>query len=518
MRDPMNDMSPYQAWLKPPQIGATEGQIVKTFYCAHEKKWDIIYTLPTATDVNDMAGAKINRIVAQNPIFRKWTKDHDTVEQKAIGDHLIHYRGTFSQKQAMMVSSKLNVHDEVDASDAAVVVQYENRLMANDENDRRQWYFSHPSLAGKGVDIPWQKSDKKEWFVMCSTCNSHQQLKWPDNIDIAGKRFKCSTCNATLSDYDRYAGYWRATEGICRYNPSTGLDMYKGLTHEPESGKELKEYSGYHISQLMCSWVSPEKIIEAFNDAEKTEQFFYNYVLGLPYVGGENKIDPTVVLKNVHNVVNEQLDTIVIGVDTGLPIHYTIANSQGVFFHGKCEAPRADYDPYDVLEGFLKKWPDSIIVADQGGDLIGIRKLQAKYPERVYLCFYRKDRKTLQMIKWGEDKERGTVIVDRNKMIQLIVEQLRDIGRIQIQGEVKDWTVWASHFGNIYRTVEDTPFGAGYVWERNGPDHFVHTLLYALVGLDKYSTQEGIVVQSTTFNDVTVDTWAGSPVRNINDI
>ena len=181
MKDFLDDLSPLQVMLKAPQIGATVTELIKTFWCAKMKKWDIIYTLPTQGDVQDMAGGKINRIVAQNPVFRDWIKDHDTVEQKSIGTAIIHYRGTFTTKQAMMVSSDLNVHDEVDASDAEVIQQYETRLQA--KADGRRWYFSHPTLGGFGVDIQWQQSDKKEWFITCNHCSKEQQLKWPDNVD-----------------------------------------------------------------------------------------------------------------------------------------------------------------------------------------------------------------------------------------------------------------------------------------------------------------------------------------------
>ena len=81
-----------------------------------------------------------HRIIAQNPIFGEWVKDHDTVEQKQVGDNIIYFRGTFSAKQAMMVASQLNVHDEVDASDAEVLTQYETRQQA--EAGGMRWYFS----------------------------------------------------------------------------------------------------------------------------------------------------------------------------------------------------------------------------------------------------------------------------------------------------------------------------------------------------------------------------------------
>ena len=430
-------------------------------------------TLPTQGDVSDMAGGKINRIVAQNPVLGEWVKEHDTVEQKSIGDSIIYYRGTYSNKQAMMVSSDLNIHDEVDASDAEVIQQYETRLQA--KADGRRWYFSHPSLAGFGVDIPWQLSDKKEWFIICQSCQKEQQLKFPENVDIGQKQYVCQFCKSILSDTCRRTGKWMPTS--------------KGA------------FSGYHVSQLMCPWISAEKIVDDWENKDK--QYFYNYVLGLPYVGSDNKIDPSTVLKNVTDAVNDQEDRIIIGVDTGLPIHYVCLNKQGIFYYGKCKPPSDTYDPYDTIESFLRRWPKSVVVSDQGGDLIGIRKLQAKYPGRVFLCWYRRDKTGKQVIKWGEGDEFGTVIVDRNRMIQLTVEQLRDVGRIRLNGSIEDWKEYANHWGNMYRSVKVNGLGvAEYVWERNGPDHFAHSTVYALVGLDKYATSMATVVQPAFTGDI----------------
>ena len=465
MYDMYNDMAPLQVWLKPPQIGATVAQILKTLYCAHKKEWDIIYTLPTAADVHDMAGGKINRIIAQNPVLSQWVKDHDTVDQKAVGKNIIYYRGTFTSKAAMMVSSDLNVHDEVDASDASVIAQYETRLQA--KADGRRWYFSHPSISGFGVDIQWQKSDKKEWSITCPHCKKEQILTWPHNIDQATKTYVCEACRGILSDDVRRSGVWKPTA--------------------------VGEYSGYHTSQLMCPWITAEKIVNDFYDPTKDAQYFSNYVLGLPYVASENKISSETVLKNVVPAVNAQEDRIIIGVDTGLPIHFTIMNKDGVFYYGKCKSA-SEGDPYVELEGFLKRWPNSILVSDQGGDLVGIRTLQAKYTGRVFLCYYQKDRKTKDMIRWGGETDPGVVKVDRNRMIQMIVEQMRDVGRIRLNGSVEDWKLFASHFDNIFRTVKETPFGAEYIWERNGPDHFVHALLYGLVGLDRFSEMSAKII------------------------
>jgi hypothetical protein len=493
LKDMINDMSPLQVWLKPPQIGASECEIIKSFYIAKKLHKDIIYTLPTATDRDDMVGSKVNRIIAQNPVFQKWVRDHDTVEQKSVGSNIIHYRGTFAAKQAMMVSSQLNIHDEVDASDPGVITQYETRLQA--VADGWRWYFSHPSLVGHGVDIYWQQSDKREWHITCPHCTHEQVLTWPLNIDLVREIYICSRCREELPDSVRRQGTWKPTaEGIFR---------------------------GYHVSQLMCAWISAERIIEAYNDKGKTKQYFWNYVLGLPYVGSDDVISADVVLKNCKDEVNEQHDTIVIGVDTGLPIHFSLMNRQGVFYYGTCE-PETErekallskglYDPYDRLRAFLRRWPRSKLVSDQGGDLIGIRKLQQEFPGRVFLCFYRKDKKTTEIIQWGTKEKYGEVYVDRNKMIQLLVEHLREPGLITLNGTREEWTEWAMHFDNIYRekiVVNDLPehddrtlYGAEYVWKRKGADHYVHTLVYGQVGLDKYGQSLAKIVGDTGMEGV----------------
>ena len=490
MIDVFNDMSPLQVGLKAPQVGWTETMIVKSFYVAHEKKKDIIYTLPTDTDIKEMAGGKVNRIVAQNPKLKKWVKDHDSVEQKGVGDNIIYYRGTWTQKAAMMVSSDCNIHDETDASNPAVITQYETRLAAKAGGMR--WYFSHPSLAGHGVDVYWQQSDKKEWFINCQSCKAEFDLQWPRNIDKEKGIYICHICNVELTDDARRNGRWQKT--------SEGL------------------FSGYHISQMMCPWITAAKIVEAFNDPLKNKQYFYNYVLGLPYIGGDDVISPQTVLKNCVSEVNDQSSRIIIGVDTGLPIHYVCLNKDGVFYYNTCEN-------YNDLEKLLNRWPKSILVSDQGGDLIGIRQLQQKFNGRVFLCYYRKDRKSQETITWGEHEKYGEVVVDRNNMLTLIVEQLRDLGRLRLNGSPEEWQEFANHFGNIYRekiVVKETKdkddsslYGNQYVWKRNGADHFVHSLLYGLVGLSKYGealativsktsnlAPKGINVGSDTFGDV----------------
>jgi len=470
--DIYNDLSPYQVILKAPQIGATVMNTLKSLYVAKKLNRQIIYTLPTLSDVQDMVGGSFNRIIAQNPVLMEWVKDHDTVEQKQVGDSMIFYRGTFTAKQAMMIPSGLNIHDEVDASDPQVITQYETRLQAQEDGGWR-WYFSHPSLSGHGVDVYWNQSDKKEWFVKCS--NGHEQyLSWPESIDQAREIYICKECKAELTDDQRINGRWMATS--------------KG------------EFSGYHISQLQLYNKSAKDILKAFNDPQKDKQYFYNYVLGLPYIGSDDRIDPTVVLRNCVDEVNDYYNQrAFFGADTGHGIHYLGMNAQGAFIYENVNEITASKDPYDRVRMLLRRFPRSIWLFDQGGDLIGVRKLQAEFPGRVFLCYFRKDRKTNDFVEWGANDQYGKVMVDRNRQITLMVEMIRDIGRLRLAGTQEDWGEFASHFGNIYREVIEVKtqpgkddrslYGNEYVWKRNGPDHFCFALLYAIVAYQHFEGQ-----------------------------
>lgn len=476
--DIYNDLSPKQVLLKPPQIGATVMNTLKSLYVAKKLGKQIIYTLPTQGDVQDMVGGAINRIIYQNPILMEWVRDHDTIEQKSVGNSIIFYRGTFTQKQAMMVPSGLNIHDEVDASDPGVIVQYETRLQAQEDGGSR-WYFSHPSLSGHGVDVYWQQSDKKEWHITCNACKQEQILSFPESLDMERGLYVCKHCKGSLSTDERVNGQWKATA--------------------------VGEFSGYHVSQLMLFNKSASDIIKAYNDPLKDKQYFYNYVLGLPYIGSDDKIEPKVVLRNCVDLVNEQEGRTIIGVDTGDDyISYVLMNKQGVFFYDTEKGITANKSPYDVLRKHLNRFPRSIAVLDQGGELMNTRQLQSEYPGRVFLCYYQKDRKSIEIVRWGTDDEYWKVAVDRNRMLTLLVEQIRDTGRIRLNGTPDEWGEFASHFGNIYRekiVTNETKgkdnrelYGNEYVWKRNGADHYVHALLYAVVGLQRYGSELAKVV------------------------
>lgn len=487
LRDIVNDLHPKQAITKPPQAGLSETLFIKLCFVADRLKKSIIYTLPSQTDVEDMVGSKFNPIITENPSLRALTRDHDTIFQKKIGSVTLHLRGTIGKTSAMMISSSLNCHDEIDASDLQKITEYENRQEAQErEEDKWRWYWSHPSLVGLGIDVYWQKSDKREWIVICPSCQKKQNLTWPISVSREKEMFVCKACNEEIPTSSRINGFW----------------------HPTTQG----EYHGYHISQLMLWNKTAKDILKSFDDPLKDKQFFHNFVLGLPYAGGDDQITAQQVLANCVNETNSQEGDIIIGVDPGLPVYYVLMNREGVFYYGKCKPPSEIDDGYEDIRKLMRMMPKARIVSDQGGDLNPMRKMQFDFPGRVFLATYRKPSKSSDFIEWGEGKKYGTVVIDRNRFIQSIIEHMKERGYIRLNGESKEWQEYADHFANMYREKvvvkeqkgkdDRSLYGAEYVWKRRGPDHWAHATFYAIAGFMKYGQSLASVQGSDLLSDL----------------
>lgn len=449
------DQSPKLVCFKAAQIGFTTMALLKSIWLAKMQKLDIIYTMPSSTDVREIIGGKINRLISNNPVLLQYVKDKDAVEQKQFGENTIYYRGTWSDKAALGVSSDLNIHDEEDRSKQEVIQQYASRLQHS--KHKWEWHFSNPSVEGNGVSRYWAKSDQKHWFITCQGCKKEHYLDFPDSIDTVRRVFQCKHCKKELSKEERRVGRW--------------VKKYKD-----------REYSGYWISLLMAPWITAPEIINYHET--KSAEYFANFVLGLPYVGEGNQVTPDIIYRNCTQEINNQ-ERVVIGCDSGLKKHYVLGNKDGIFYAGIAR-------DWKEIEELLAKYPRSVAVIDALPDLTEPRRLREKYPGRVFLCHYARDRKTYQLIRWGKNEEAGNVTVDRNRMMQMMIDDFAN-KKIPLEGGQDDWSEFQSHFATLYKITEVDTLGVPqFKWETsNGMDHFAHAALYWRTGMDRFRNDGG---------------------------
>ncbi len=456
--------------MKAAQVGLSTTEVLKNHYDAKRYKMDIIYTLPTDADVKVFVGGKVNRIIANNPNMVEDVVDKDSIEQKQVGKSMIYFRGTFTKKAATMVTADRLVHDEKDSSKLDVIADYQARLQHS--KYKQTHTFSHPSLPETGVHSDWLISDQKHWFIKCPHCAKWQFMDWNTtdpsrmSVDLERKIFVCKTCKGEIPDEVRRTGQWVA--------------KHPG-----------KEWSGFWVPLLIAPWVSAADIVAKYQNPETTQEFFMTKILGLPYADGKSKLLRQDFMQNLTGEpwAPGKEERVVIGVDTGLRLDYVLGNSKGLFMQGDCE-------DYDTLDEYMTRWPKAIAIVDQGGDLIGSRKFYARWPGRVFLMAFGGEKKGMQLIEWGNKDEHGALSIDRNRMIQLVVDEFRD-KRIPVHGTETDWyEYWLdwSHVSKMKVLDPDTNRVKGYKWVRDARDHRAMATVCWRAGMSRFSAN-GMVIQ-----------------------
>lgn len=441
------DFSPVQAIRKAAQIGFSTTANIKALWLAKNRGMDIIYSLPSASDIKDFVSGKTNRLIDHNAIFQAWTADKDSIEQKRVGSNVIYFKGTWTERAAIATPADLYISDETDRSKQEVVQQYQTRLQHSKYAWR--WYFSNPSAPGHGVDKYWGDSDQKHWFIPCGCGNWTQGLTMEN---IQNEKFVCLKCGKEL-DRRHPNAQW-----VAKYND--------------------KDVSGYWISSLMAPWISAKTILQW--QEEKPAEQFANFVLGEPFMSKGNILTRQAFFQNLTHDVNQQKSTPVIGVDTGVGINLVMGNQEGIFYYHKS-------NDYTHFRDLMKRYPDAIAVIDQGGDIISPRKLREEFKNRVYLCFFGQDRKNDELIRWND--EDGSVIADRSKSIQMVVDEFTE-KRIPIYGTENEWGQYWREWQGMYRTSEekeDAPGTVKYVWHKpsTGRCDYPFATVYWRIGMDK---------------------------------
>lgn len=460
--DIYDDFTPQQAILKAAQIGFSTTANIKALWLAKNKGMDIIYSLPSAADIKDFVSGKTNRLIDNNLVFQNWTADKDSIEQKRVGSNVIYFKGTWTERAAIATPADLYISDETDRSKQEIVKQFATRLQHSKYG--WEWYFSNPSAPGHGVDAYWQKSDQKHWFIKCEACNEWQYLTMA-SIQGTPPFFGCTKCHKEL---DRRNGQW-----VKRWQD--------------------KAISGYWVSLLMVPTKSAQYILDKKKDYSEGQ--FTNFVLGQPYIGKNSALTRQLFLSNLTQAVNPQDVRPILGIDTGNDINLVVGNKYGTFYNNK--SPE-----YDQARALMKRWPTAVCVIDGGGDFRGAKSFREEFPNRVFLCYFGKDRKNDELIRWKDDD--GSVVADRNKMIQLVIDEFIE-RRMPVYGAEQDWYDYMLEWLGMYRTEELSDVGPPvFEWHKpsTGRCDFPFAQVYMRIGLDRFSETK------STFHDPSNNSFA----------
>jgi hypothetical protein len=335
----------------------------------------------------------------------------------------------------------------------------------------QMFHFGTPKNSGSEFHRLWDKSDKKEWYVECIHC-SHEQKMTINNIIKNGEDdafFGCTKCKKEL---DRSKGRWISE------NPSG------------------KSFSGYHITQLMCSWISAENIL--YKKETYSEQKFKNEVLG----DFHNVNGKTLDLQDVMNCTNPQLklgqpsgQPTFMGIDWGSGNNsFSIITILEPIYDGNDELLKLRYkyvkkynkDSYgqilDDIYRLVEEYNVENLVADIGDGRRQFEELLAKFPEKAAACQYVLALKN--PYRW--DKKTRIHTCDRSyhieKVIELFHKEKIEIPYDKLTIQVTDSLMWLfEHLTALEAEwVEPTSGNTGYTrYIHSVPDDGFQSLVYS---------------------------------------
>jgi len=469
MWDIYEDETPIQVIKKASQVGASTMEILRTLHDA--RFWGInqIYTLPTVDDVGEFVKSKVNRIIKVNPCIKEGIdpKDIDSVEQKQIGKAFVFFKGTHTEKEAIMLTSDRNIHDELDKSKPEVIQDYTSRMGFSEI--RSQHYFSTPTIPDFGIDALFAKSDQKHWRFDCPHCRFRQHMEWEKNVDFERGIYVCQNCRKEITpEQISELGSWEA--------------RFPG-----------QPISGYWISQMICPWRTAADLIQEREDAED-EEYFYNFVLGLPYLSAEQKIEASLFLRNIIKEKASGEEWNIMGADTGNENHIIIGNKKGIFWMGVLK-DKPNSTRWQQMAELIQFYDVRVGVVDALPYTEEAQALAKKFPYRVYLNFFKDDPKMLEVVRFGDEKKKRPeefeeeikVLTSRNRIYDDTISALRrGQTRFAMPKDSPTFQLLIKHAQTVYaRTVTDKHGQEKREWANLGADHFWLALIYWHIALKK---------------------------------
>lgn len=444
--DILTDRNPRIVVMACAQVGKSITFIVKVLFAVKHWAFNVIYTFPTDDDVKEFVSSKVNKILQANR-HEFDGMNTDNIERKELNDRFIFFKGTVSKTAAISTTADLRVHDEESRSDQNAIETMGSRTKASQY--KGCWSFSNPGVERDKLDMEWQISDQKEWTVTCPHCKDEHYMTWPDSVDMENKHYVCKACREPLEDDVRRQGRWVAQM----------------------PGKKV---SGYHISHLMCPWISAEEVIE---DSQGDPAYFHNFVLGLPYSPGDLSVSRTTIL-DIWTPKDLTTPNIYMGIDVGNIKHYVIRSDKGPIKCGRITSP-------SEIDTLIQYWKPVGGVIDAMPDNFLAKYVVDTYPQFRMSFFQENNNNPQTIVWWGEGDKKTIVYSHRDRIIdQFLMGMIEAKWLIGIEAD-KDFRDYIKHFETLRRAkVVNNKGIERYVWESTtGEDHYVFADLYSYLAM-----------------------------------
>lgn len=448
----------------------------------------VLYLFPSKTDVTDFSKSKFARLMQENPFLQSWIRDTDSANIKALGKGFFYFRGMRVRGGLKTIPVDLIVFDEYD--EHISVVEGDRKLFTSPElalerlshsKYKHQRYLSTPTLPDFGINLVYQASDMKHFFIKCHRCNTWtcleeefvaadgQEQKVLYYSEKLGRVIKaCKKCGGELQEISDGQWKWVAKK--------TG----RGL------------FSGWWISQLNSASISPVNLLEQYeihvlrtrkpSVGRPNPQEFWNGKIGHPWVAAFARLSDEQIRKCCDNfqLVNYDTGPCVMGVDQGADLHVVVISLRPqlptILFLGILRE-------WEELDYYMKAFNVGCCVVDALPETRNARAFATRFPQRVFLNYYVESKKGNTV--WNE--EEFIVQENRTESLDESHKWITDEEIVLPAAGIPEVEIFIKHSHNVAKKlVEDETRGAKkYIYVKLGEDHFRHAFNYAVIASER---------------------------------
>jgi hypothetical protein len=293
--EPLRDNVRRTCYMKATQLGFTEMEVLRSLHGLIYGRYPrgILYLFPTNDDVQEFGKSRFNPLILANRkaigqyVKTSGTKGTDTASLKKIRSAFLWLRGARLTRKIdeQDESSKMRsisvdriVFDELDMmadTDSKFTVIAKARGRMGDSELKEECFISNPTTPNFGIDTIFAKSDQRQWFRYCESCNKHTTCAEIEFFDNPEKLIKirsdgtgyivCIRCGRELSNWP---GEW--------------------VPAHPENSDYMH---GYQLSKLTSLRNDPAEILANYNEPpEGNLSDVIRLDLGRAHIAAEDKL------------------------------------------------------------------------------------------------------------------------------------------------------------------------------------------------------------------------------------
>jgi endogenous inhibitor of DNA gyrase (YacG/DUF329 family) len=473
-------------YMKAGQIGVSELLISYALHACDQRSADVLYLMPTNTDVSDFGQSRFGPALEASPYLAsivvgasasKNQRGADKVTLKRIRENFLYLRGGSvgndgRARQLKSIPVDVLVGDEIDEMDERAMPIGRKRLGHSPIKEVRQ--ASTPTYHGVGIHAQWELSDQREWFVPCPHCGKWQQLDINNIVQVWDDLGRPIVWHGQEDDR-AYIACTRCGKEVDRLAKGEWVPKYPG-----------RSIVGFHPTKLMSGHTPLLAVVLNFNTVDETaRREAFNQDLGLPYTPKGGRLTEEDLRACEREFAHGPLDYdagAAMGVDVGKLLHVVIRARPD----GKGERRQLFAGAvmnFDEVSRLMQQYQVNTCVVDALPETRSARAFQAEHKDKkVWLCHYvsaESGAKKSGPVQW--DARHGNVNADRTWTLDITFSRFYDKSNV-LPANIKSVADYHKHLLEPTRVVHEKPDGTvvgKYVGD--GDDHFAHAENYCAI-------------------------------------